>query len=265
MKRFLFLILLMTILQYLSYAQDLSGFWKGNLGIPGSCFSENNIEIQIEASGNEVFGDSYHYQDIDYYVKKDVRGNYNQQTKNLIIQEGDVTTFKIPDRCIVCIKKYDLTYSKEGNIETLRGIWTGKVMGTNRDCESGYIILTRTSESAFKEIPEVLIDTGDLRLDFYDNGEIDGDSITVRVNKRVVLSNQLLGPKPVTIMLRIDLQNTFQEVEMVAENEGSIPPNTALLIVTAGDKRYRLFLTSTEEKSARVRFVYSPGANHSLK
>lgn len=45
---------------------------------------------------------------------------------------------------------------------------------------------------------------------------------------------------------------------MLAENLGSIPPNTAILIVTAGDMRYRLFLTSTETKSAAVRFVYVP-------
>ena len=53
-------------------------------------------------------------------------------------------------------------------------------------------------------------------------------------------------------------QNTFQEVEMVAENLGSIPPNTAMLLITAGDKTYRLYLTSTEEKNAMVRFVYDP-------
>jgi type IV secretory pathway VirB9-like protein len=33
-------------------------------------------------------------------------------------------------------------------------------------------------------------------------------------------------------------------------------PNTALLIITAGNKRYQLFLSSTEQKSAKVRFVY---------
>jgi type IV secretory pathway VirB9-like protein len=44
---------------------------------------------------------------------------------------------------------------------------------------------------------------------------------------------------------------------MVAENLGSIPPNTAMLVVTAGEKRYQLFLSSTTEKSARVRFVYN--------
>ena len=43
---------------------------------------------------------------------------------------------------------------------------------------------------------------------------------------------------------------------MVAENLGSIVPNTALLIITAGKKKYQLFLSSTEQKSAKVRFVY---------
>ena len=49
---------------------------------------------------------------------------------------------------------------------------------------------------------------------------------------------------------------------MVAENLGDIPPNTALLIITAGNKRYQLYLTSTEKKNAQVRFIYQrPGSN----
>src|SRR5690606_11416279 len=111
-------------------------------------------------------------------------------------------------------------------------------------------------ESAFKEIPEIRVDTGTLRLDFYDNGEIDGDSITVLVNKQPVLSHQLLTAQAVTAYATVDLQNPVVEVEMIAENLGSIPPNTALLIVTAGTKRYELFLSSTVTQSARVRFVY---------
>jgi hypothetical protein len=89
---------------------------------------------------------------------------------------------------------------------------------------------------------------------------VDGDSITVLVNGKVVLSHQKLTGQPVTTYLRIDLNNPFQEIEMIAENLGSIPPNTALLIITAGDKRHRLFLSSTEAKSAVVRFVYDPPA-----
>jgi len=237
-------------------AQDITGFWKGTLNMPSSCFSVNNIELQIKKTGNELFGNSYHYQDIDYYVKKNFRGLHNDGSMQIIIQEGDVTTFKIPNSCIVCIKKYELVYSREGDKETLSGTWTGKIEGTNLDCSTGPITLSRIKESAFKEIPEIEVDTGQLRLDFYDNGTVDGDSITVRVNKDIVLSHQKLSAKPVTLFFNIDLENTFQEIEMVAENLGSIPPNTALLIITAGEKRYRLFLSSTETKSARVRFVY---------
>jgi type IV secretory pathway VirB9-like protein len=39
---------------------------------------------------------------------------------------------------------------------------------------------------------------------------------------------------------------------MVADNLGSIPPNTSLMIVTAKDKRYEVFISSTEQKNARV-------------
>jgi hypothetical protein len=94
-------------------------------------------------------------------------------------------------------------------------------------------------------------------LDFYDNAEIDGDSISVTVNGRTIISHQKLNAKAITVFVTVDLQNPFQEVEMVAENLGSIPPNTAMLVVTAGEKRYQLFLSSTTEKSARVRFVYN--------
>ena len=242
---------------FFSAAQDLSGFWKGSLTLRG-CFPDNNIELQIKIQGENVAGDSYHYQDINNYVKKKFSGQYNADTKTIALQESIVTTYHIPQNCVICIKKYDLQYSRNGNEEKLSGNWTGNILNTGASCSSGAIVLTRIKESAFKEVPEIKVDTGTIRLDFYDNGEIDGDSITVLVNKRVVLTHQRLTAKPITAYIKIDPQNTFQEVEMVAENLGSIPPNTALLLITAGEKRYRLFLSSTEAKSAMVRFVYDP-------
>jgi hypothetical protein len=62
--------------------------------------------------------------------------------------------------------------------------------------------------------------------------------------------------------VRIDLKKTMQEVIMVGENMGSIPPNTALMIINAGDKRYQLYLKSDSTKNAMVRFIYQkPGTN----
>ena len=220
------------------------------------CFPENNIELQINSKGNIVTGDSYHYQDIDNYVKKNFNGSFDRTTKKLTVQEGIVTTYHIPQRCVICVKNFELTYSREGKVETLKGQWSGNVLNTLQSCDGGSIILTRIRESAFKEIPEIKVDTGTIRLDFYDNAQIDGDSITVLVDKQVVLTHQRLSAKPLTTYVKIDLNNTFHEIEMVAENLGSIPPNTAILIITAGKNRHSLSLSSSETKSARVRIVY---------
>ncbi|MBS1921443.1 MAG: hypothetical protein JST17_14415 [Bacteroidetes bacterium] len=245
-------------------SQNINGFWKGTLSMKG-CFDDNNIELQIHLTGTHTAGDSYHYQDINTYVKKKFVGSYDPVSKRISIEETVVTTYHIPVRCVICIKKFDLQYSKSGNLETLSGTWSGTVMNTGADCAGGSITLSRVAESAFKEVPEIKVDTGTIRLDFYDNGIVDGDSITVLVNKKVVVTHQLLSARPVTMYVKIDPANTFQEVEMVAENLGSIPPNTALLIITAGKKRYRLYLTSTETKSAMIRFVYDPDAPESTE
>src|SRR5215211_4299582 len=186
----------------------------------GGCFPINNIELQIHITGTEVSGDSYHYLDIDNYVKKNFSGVYYPTEKKIVLQEELVTTFRIRPECRVCIKKYELVYSRNGKVETLTGGWTGYIQGTNLSCEAGNIVLSRIKESAFKEIPEVAVDTGQLRLDFYDNNQIDGDSITVLVNGKVILSHQNLTAKPITAYVTIDLQNKFQEVEMIAENLG---------------------------------------------
>ena len=254
-KILLALSFLFTAVTFQCAGQDISGFWKGTLSMRG-CFPENNIELQISAKGNIVIGDSYHYQDIDNYVKKNFNGSFDKTTKKLNVKEGLVTTYHIPQRCVICVKNFELVYSREGKVETLKGYWSGNVLNTLQSCDGGSIILTRIRESAFKEVPEIKVDTGTIRLDFYDNAQVDGDSITVMVDKQVVLTHQRLSSKALTTYVRIDKNNTFHEVEMVAENLGSIPPNTAVLIITAGKNRHSLTLSSSDVKSARIRIVY---------
>ncbi len=257
MKKCLIIIVLLWLGSGINHAQDISGFWKGSLTIPNACFATNNIEMQITLKDGVLTGNSYHYRDIDNYIKKNTTGSYDRQSKTVSIKEIDVTTYHIPTRCIICIKNYRLRYSKEGNQEVLTGEWVGNILGNEGvGCGPGTLTLYRIKESAFKAIPEIGVDTGQIRLDFYDNGVVDGDSITVLANNKILVSNHKLSAKPATVFLKIDALNTFQEIEMRAENLGTIIPNTALLIITAGAKKYRLFLSSTEQKNAKVRFVY---------
>ena len=240
-----------------AFSQELNGIWKGTLTQqPGGCFPVYNVELQVTITNNEVAGFCYHYSDFSNYVKKNYNGMYNAATKTINIQEQRVMTFHIPQDCTPCIRYFTLSYSKLGKEETLSGDWGGVVMNGSAACTPGRIVLHRIIESEFKHIQEIKVDTGTLRLDFYDNATIDGDSITVLVNKQVVVSHQMLSARPITTYVTVDLGNPFFEIEMVADNLGTIPPNTALLIITAGTKKYELFLSSTQTKSAMIRIVY---------
>jgi hypothetical protein len=98
----------------------------------------------------------------------------------------------------------------------------------------------------------------DFKIDLYDNGEIDGDRISVYHNNELIVSNKTLTGKPISFSIQADEHTPVHEFVMVAENLGTIPPNTALMILTAGNQRYELFVTSTEQKNAVVRVVYEP-------
>jgi hypothetical protein len=254
-KRFLFFILF-TSAFFAGRSQELSGLWRGTLTQePGGCFPVYHLELQIKIVDKKVTGVCYHYSDTRNYVKKSFEGEYNAFTKSMALKEKDLLAFQIPTDCTPCVKSYDLWYASSQK-ETLSGDWSGFVMDTKAACQPGHIVLSRIQESAFEGIQEILVDTGNIRLDFYDNGEIDNDSISVLVNNKAVLTNEKLGAKPVSIFIRMEDNKQMQEVIMQAVNLGSIPPNTALLIVTAGKKRYKLYLTSTGQRNAAVRFIY---------
>jgi hypothetical protein len=259
-------------------AQDINGIWKGKLVMaPGGCFPVYNIELQIQVAGTKISGTAYHFSDSSNYVRENFEGVYNRDSNSISIQENGIITFRIKEDCVPCVKKYALSFHRGGgNVvteEQLRGSWTGKATDGKTACDPGTLVLTRFDKSSFKAdfklpptltkrkaelVKEILVDTGSIQIDFYDNGQIDGDTISVYANGMPVVSNKRLSAKPVSLTIKIDLRRPEQELIMVGENLGEIPPNTALMIINAGDKRYQLYLTSDEQKNAMVRFKYSP-------
>lgn len=94
------------------------------------------------------------------------------------------------------------------------------------------------------------------RVDLYDNGDIDGDSVSLFYNGKLLLSHKRLSDKPITLTLDATTDKQVNELTMYAENLGEIPPNTAVMIVTDGDKRYEVRITSDLKKSGTIRFVH---------
>jgi hypothetical protein len=102
----------------------------------------------------------------------------------------------------------------------------------------------------------ITTDAKTVEINIYDNGTVDGDTISVYVDKKLVLSKKRLTEKAIPLTLTLDENLPVHELVMVAENLGEIPPNTSLMVVKAGGKEYEVRITSTEQKNAVVIFKY---------
>jgi hypothetical protein len=104
-------------------------------------------------------------------------------------------------------------------------------------------------------LQEIPVSGDSIELRFYDNAEIDGDSISIFLNGKLLYEHIRLTEKAYLIKLAVaDLQQS-NELIMVAENLGSIPPNTSLMVAMVDGKRYEARLESTEQSSAGIRFI----------
>jgi len=102
----------------------------------------------------------------------------------------------------------------------------------------------------------ITVNTREVVLNIYDDGAIDHDTVSVYLDKKLIISHAMLTDRPLVVTLHLDESDDYHELVMVAENEGEIPPNTSLMIVKAGDKEYDVRITSTEQKNAMVTFRY---------
>ena len=103
-------------------------------------------------------------------------------------------------------------------------------------------------------IKEFTVDHDSISVTLYDNGIVDGDSITLIYNDSILTTHKMLTEKPLTFWIKIAPGNQRNELQMYAENLGSIPPNTALMIIYDGNKRYEVNIKSTEKTNGSVSF-----------
>ncbi|WP_205511335.1 hypothetical protein [Longitalea arenae] len=280
--RFLLLPLLLGW-SVLTHAQLLTGVWGGiRTQNAGGCFPTYSTELHIIYMQNNSFMGNVYSFDNDKYTKINFTGKYNPLTNRIVIIENAVLQYNVPDSCVPCIKTYELILSRNGQAESLQGEWHGHEMGNNHDCQPGKISLSRLGKSNFpvdvyqndtlarmqkelklqnrqKEVVQSIpIDTAFIKIELYDNAEIDDDTVSVFLNNTLLLYRKRLTGKPLVLDVNV-FPNTDYELMMYAENLGRIPPNTSLMVITAGRKRYQLHLSSTEQKSAVVKFKYERG------
>lgn len=141
----------------------------------------------------------------------------------------ETTTTKTPDQVVISAKPVEI-----------------KLIPTPPTIRERKNELTRT----------ITVNSNTVEISLYDNGEIDNDTVSIYLDGSLILANKRLSNKPITYKLQLDETTPEHTLVMVAENLGTIPPNTSLMIIQDGDKRYQVSITSNEQKNAMVRFRY---------
>ena len=93
-----------------------------------------------------------------------------------------------------------------------------------------------------------------LQLTLYDNGEVDGDTVSVVMNGQVIMPRVGLSTNAVRKTIYTREAGDSIQLIMYAETLGSLPPNTGLLIVYDGSDRYEIRFSGDMQKSSAIVF-----------
>lgn len=272
------IIVLIIFLQTPVYCQELNGIWRGSLTQePGGCFPVYKLEIQLITEGTNIEGYAFDYYDKTRFVKHHFKGSYNAQEKKIIIREDQLLEVQIPYDCVVCTKTYELRFTQEADRDALTGNWTGIEAESKKNCPAGKITLYRASKPDFptpftdtaqlvhqqgllklkqrttEVVKTLVLDSPTIKIDLYDNAEIDNDTVTIYLNNQLLLHQQRLTNNALSVTVNAVVGEEY-ELVMYADNLGSIPPNTALMTISSGRDKYEVRLSASDKKNAAIRF-----------
>lgn len=111
------------------------------------------------------------------------------------------------------------------------------------------------SDRKINLVKTLTVNADSILLKVYDNGEIDGDIITVTYNDKIIIDHLSLSAKSFTITIPVN-KNGSNTLVMNANNLGEIPPNTARLEIIYGGKREVLDVSSDYKVSSALNILY---------
>jgi hypothetical protein len=109
-----------------------------------------------------------------------------------------------------------------------------------------------------KLVKKIITNSKMVSIDLFDNGTIDNDTIIVFDNKKLLINKKRLSYKAIHLEFNFTENSREHEVIIVAHNMGTVPPNTALILLKDGKNRHEYFITSTNKVNAKLLIVYEP-------
>ena len=269
-------LLLLLIAANSLFAQNLSGTWIGSATeLPHGVVPPQKFVIEITVYNDSLITGASHY----YYIKgrfehHKMSGKINRQDGTVVLTEDSIMGKKVGP--FVSVRKgiYNLKLSVSDARSVMKGTWKDKgligstkidvqllkktdppIVKSSNAANVNTLPPVATRISDLQHLFEVDRDNSDsIKVEVVDNGVVDGDTVSIYFDNHVIAQNLGISEKPFSFYFSLDPREPLQRIKMVAENMGSIPPNTALFIITIGRKKHKIYLSSDMQKNATVEF-----------
>lgn len=267
-----FLLSLFLLLYQTAGSQTLSGVWEGENGYSAYYIKPERVVLELsEYNDSLLTGVTHLYYSRGRYEHHKISGRIDKRSGKVYLSEDSIISYKVGLFTTIDEGVYSLRLFKKEDAWILQGNWTSKkkrllinptlttYFRKEIEQETKPVIDTVASKPGRVDDIQLVLEIDkkekdSIRVDIYDNGEIDGDSISVYVNDTEVISRQRVSTQPLTFYLTVTNHFPYDRIRLVAENLGSIPPNTALMVITTRKKKYNVFVSSSFEKNAVIEF-----------
>lgn len=277
----------MLLTCFYGYSQDVSGIWRGRFTNTNLLQAElpYKYELLLFQNENSITGYSYSTTGAaDYYAVCEIKGTLFE---GYMVVKEIKTIYQNPKSGEGVLQSHILFFN--ANDEEATGDWkqtnkkafqliqqTGKTF-LKKETDPSKSVLIKILEkkgaiqtelknktapinqdsvklaSRQKEILRTIsIYSDTVILELFDDGIIDGDSVSVFLNNNSFLNKVALGNKAIKQTVFVPNTKEAVVITMFAENEGSIPPNTGVLIIRDGEIKYEIRFSSDKNKSAAV-------------
>ena len=254
-------------------AQDISGVWIGNYKPVLFAAHPDKLVVEIFIyNDSPITGASHLYYKRDQYEHYKIYGVFRKKQSTIYFSEDSTIAVKLGPMDQNCLGNYTMKLSSTGNLLQMTGRWEDNSTALFHCPPTGVWLDKKITQNHKQTNPEPKNQNPERRSDIqslieisstekdsieialYDNGIVDNDSASLYLNDSLILYKQLVSAKPILLYISLDKQKPLSKLKLFAENLGSIPPCTVLMVVTTKKKKYEVNLSSSFSSNGVVEF-----------
>jgi hypothetical protein len=151
------------------------------------------------------------------------------------------------------VQVFQPTSSKPEEQKNISGVPVNKPVRQQKEMTmSAKELPTVVADRKNETMQDIYFKNDSLILSLYDNGIVDGDTVSVFMNGENIISKQKLKESAIKKTIYVAANSDSLQLVLFAENLGTIPPNTGLLTVRDGDDVYQIRFSADLQKNASI-------------